>query len=183
MKLILKRITKSLKSKRAAHICVRIILSFLLGVSLSLNARPLPAPLTAALILKISALEKQTREKKTLTIQVINDEELANYLIEHEGESFGNQTIGNVINGDTLGKQQPDIIFVGRGKSLDAITRYAIAHKIPTFSDDVALVNKNIVMAVYDNEGVPGIVLNQRLSQQHQLLWDPKILNFVKLVE
>lgn len=156
-----------------------------LTLAMTCTAAPLPTPLTAALMLRISELEKNISSGQSITIVVINNQSLAKLLENKKGTVIGNKSyIKDVIhlnNIKNLENYNANIIYVGRTEQMDTILDYAKTQQAITISSDINSIEQGIVLSLYDNEGIPGILLNLTASKSNSLNWNPDILNIVAI--
>jgi hypothetical protein len=163
-----------------------VALSLLLGL-LALPSKAddtaLPARLNAALTLKIASYELHLSNQKHISILVLNDLELSKYLKERIGTKIGNSTLSYVNHDSDINNYTPDIIFVGQQNKLNNTLSYAHKNKVLTITKGKKLALSGVVLTLYDDEGIPGIILNLGASKENDLTWNPEILNFASTIK
>ncbi len=172
--------------KRATRNFLTLTLSLGLILPNLSFAQDLPTPLTSALMLKIVELEQNLSAGKQLTIMVINDPALAKTLKTRQGKAVKDSLLASVIAIEKLseaGDNIPDILFIGRTKNTKDVIAFANKHKILTVTGDSNAVYQGMILAFYNNEGVPGILLNLPASKANGFQWQPEILNVVSVVK
>jgi hypothetical protein len=155
-------------------------LSGWIAVAANVCARPLPTELTSALLLKAVELETRLGAKDALTILVLGNRELFSALRARRRDVIGTGNLQEILRDELPTKAKPDVIFIGRHTDLTAILEYAQRHQILTVSDNIALASRGVAMILYDDDGLPGILLNITVSKQRGLVWKPEILEFVE---
>lgn len=161
-----------------------IVILFLFN-AISLNAEPLPAKLSAAVMLKLLSLEQSISDKKSLSFMVVNEPGILSFLKKYEGKKVGSTLIGQVFEGDLNTKIIPDVIYLGmlNKKEVDKWFDFIKQHKLLSFGQSSKLMTKGMVITIFNDEGVPGVLLNLNASKKLELKWNPKVLDVVKVNE
>ncbi|WP_075186492.1 YfiR family protein [Teredinibacter haidensis] len=171
-------------SKRYALQWLKILLMFGACIgSLNVYSKTLPAPLMAALLVKVASFERQTSSKQNIVIQVINDDHLAKQLQTYIGQSIGQGKIIEIVSRSQAITETTDIVFVGRTSRLIDLLAETRKKNILTFTGHKTLAYEGVIVGLFDNEGVPGILLNLISSRESGLRWETDILDFVTLIE
>lgn len=135
-----------------------------------------PAPLQAALFLKLLAFDKNIASGGTITIYVVGATEFAAEMKKTEGKPVGTATLGKVIEGDGVPSEKPSVIYIGTEAKLSDILAYTKANKILSITGNPSLVSKNVSLLVGISEGKPKIMLNLSSSKDEGIDWNPAIL-------
>jgi hypothetical protein len=135
-----------------------------------------PAPLQAALFLKLLAFDKNIASSGSVTIYVIGAPEFAVEMKKTEGKPVGTATLGKVIEGDGVPAEKPSVIYIGSDAKLSEIIAYTKSNKILSITGNPALVSKDVSLIVGISESKPKIMLNLSSSKDEGIDWNPAIL-------
>ena len=160
------------------RICCLSVLFSLALLPFNTFAKPLPSSLTAALLVKVANYEHSLTLKDDINILVINDKAVADTLLDKIGVQIAGGKLQGVKHVERYSGEEADIIFIGRMKGAEQLVEKLALKSILTVSGDDRLLEDGVVLCLYDNEGVPGILLNLESSKKSGLLWNPDILNF-----
>ncbi len=177
------RISNHSPLQKAMNMCAFVLILTVSNLGFS---QELPAPLTSALMLKIVELEQSLSEGQKLTIAVINDKPLARILLSRQGKAIKNSQLNKILPINNLSELReviPDIIFVGRTSSTKNIIKFANTHNILTITENIEAVSQGVILALYNNEGIPGILLNLSASKANGFQWQPEILNVASILK
>ena len=144
--------------------------------------RPLPHKLTAAILVKLIEFEKRAESDKSLSIHVVGDSILAGVLREMIGAKSGRRVLGTVTEGDALPESQVDVVLVAKSDNLESILDQARARGIMSASNSRRLAEDGISISIFDDEGMPGVMLNRSASKQEGLTWQPEILEIARVL-
>ncbi|AWB65310.1 hypothetical protein C2869_02110 [Saccharobesus litoralis] len=166
----------------------RLIEILLLGVLLTSEnsqAEPLPAGLVVPIMLKLVSLEDNLSQQDEITIQVIGRDDVADIAKARVGYAVGNAKLGAVTMADGMPKTAPDVIFAAKlsDAALAQLVEYCRQHNVVLIGEQPELINKGLALVLFNDEGVPGVLLNLAKSKQHQLRWHPDVLNVVTVVD
>jgi hypothetical protein len=152
----------------SASVFVRLSWSEDIGVA--------PAPLQAALFLKLLAFDKNIATGGTITIYVVGAPEFAAEMKKTEGKPVGTATLGKVIEGDGVPTEKPSVVYIGADAKLAEFIAYTKGNKILSITGNPALVSKDVSLIVGTSEGKPKIMLNLSSSKDEGIDWNPAIL-------
>lgn len=134
-----------------------------------------PAPLQAALFLKLLAFDKNIASGGTITMYVVGAPEFAAEMKKTEGKPVGTATLGKVIEGDVVPSEKPSVIYIGTDAKLSEILSYTKSNKILSITGNPSLVSKDVSLIVGISEGKPKIMLNLSSSKGEGIDWNPAI--------
>ena len=151
----------------------------------AVHGREAPANIAAALIVKLAALEKNmSGSSKDLTVYVLGASEVANELKKLRGRKIGSAELKNVVLGNGLPENRPDILFVGSDSQVNDAIAYTRSKKCLSVAGIPELVEKGITLGIGIGEnGKPQILLNLSSTLQEGMDWNPAILKFAKTVK
>ncbi len=149
----------------------------------SVYAEPLPQRLAVPILLKVLSLEEVTSSKDNIDLLVAGNNLIAEYLQERINASIGQARLNSVSTQFSDDMEPPDVIYVGNVSDsyFSQLSAYANKHKVMLVSEMPERISKQVVVAIYDNEGMPGILLNLSASKKLALKWDPEILKVVDI--
>lgn len=150
-------------------------------MSSCLMAKELPDKLTSLILLKVAEYDKRIYDKNTLVIHVVDDDLMAEALRKLIGKKIGNAVLSKVTTGYELPGQKVDIIFIGEVDNVKKYLNYSRANKVISVTNKIQYVSKGITLAIYDDEGMPGVILNTMASFKEGVEWFPEILEIAKL--
>ena len=167
---------------RPLNLIIIIFIGFL-ALPISAQDNALPTTLNAALTIKIASFETALNNKKNISILVINDKALHQQFKRQVGRNIAGGVLMDAFHDSDINQHKPDIIFIGRSKSSADIILYAEKNNVLTITSKKSLAEQGIALALFDDEGSPGILLNLVASRKHRLNWNPEILDFVSLLK
>jgi hypothetical protein len=135
-----------------------------------------PAPLQAALFLKLLAFDKNIASGGAITVYVIGASDFAAEMKKAEGKPVGTSTLAKVNEGDGVPGEKPSVIYIGTDAKLSEIIAYTKSNKILSITGNPALVSKDVSLVVGTSEGKPKIMLNLSSSKDEGIDWNPAIL-------
>lgn len=154
----------------------------LLGASLGVaRERSLPPSLTAAIIVRVVAFETSERDGPALSIHVLDDETLAKELKGHVGVAVGSRTLTNVSFGANLPAGDADVVIATKKNNLSKAIKYSKEVGAISVATDPALAALGVSLVVFDDEGMPGVLLNRAAAKREGLHWEPEILQIAQL--
>ncbi len=147
----------------------------------SVCAEPLPQRLAAPILIKVISLEEMTSSKDNIDLFVAGNKLIAEYLQKRINTSIGQARLNSVSTQFSDDMEPPDVIYVGNVSDsyFSLLSNYAIKHKVMIVSEAPESISKQVAVAIYDNEGIPGILLNLSTSKKLALKWNPDILKVV----
>lgn len=163
-----------------------LLLAFSIAILLSplyAQAKPLPTPMTGAIILKLMQLEAEGEATNDLKILVVNDPDLGKYLHTKIGTRIGKRQLTQVWNDKIPEDAKPNIIYINSNKQLNDVVAYAKEIQALTISSDISKAAQGVVLFIYDDEGLPGISINISASKAIGYKWNPKILEISKAIQ
>lgn len=142
-----------------------------------------PAPLQAALFLKLLAFDKNIASGSSVTIYVVGAPEFAAEMKKTEGKPVGTSTLGKVVEGDGVPAEKPSVIYIGAEAKLSEIIAYTKSNKILSITGNPALVSKDVSLVVGISESKPKIMLNLSSSKDEGIDWNPAILKVAATIK
>ncbi len=142
-----------------------------------------PAPLQAALFLKLLAFDKNIASGGTITLYVIGSPEFAAEMKKAEGKPVGTATLAKVIEGDGVPSEKPSVIYAGTEAKLSEIIAYTKSKKVLSITGNPALVSKDVSLVVGISEAKPKIMLNLSSSKDEGIDWNPAILKVAATIK
>ncbi len=141
----------------------------------------LPDSLSAAIIVKVLAFESSDRPSESMRIHVLDNKKLARQL-----EKFvGSDVRGRVLVGVTYGSEIPpevDVVVASSGEPLNSAVSYAKTNRAISVTNNPSLVELGAALIVFDDEGLPGILLDREAAKREGLYWEPEILHIARIV-
>ena len=141
--------------------------------------KPLPPKLTAAILVKLATFESKAAEKSTLRVHVISDAALFNELKNGTWKT----TLVEVSFGPSIPSTGVDVIFISRSTDLDLAIDYSRSNRAIAATDDPRLAKNGASLAVFDDQGLPGILINAAASKAAGLHWKADIMQIAKLTD
>lgn len=141
----------------------------------------LPDALSAAIIVKVLGFESSERSSASMRIHVLDDEKLAKQLMRFQGSSVRNRDLAVVTFGASI-QEGADVVVASSGDSLRSAIAYAKEHGAITVTNNPELIALGAALIVYDDEGLPGILLDRDAAKRERLYWEPEILHIARMV-
>jgi hypothetical protein len=135
-----------------------------------------PAPLQAALFLKLLAFDKNIASGGTISLYVVGAPEFAAEMKKTEGKPVGTATLAKVVEGDGIPSEKPSVIYIGNDAKLAEILTYTKSNRILSITGNPSLVSKDVSLFVGISEAKPKIMLNLSSSKDEGIDWNPAIL-------
>ncbi|GAA5316440.1 MAG: hypothetical protein AseanaTS_16440 [Candidatus Pelagadaptatus aseana] len=139
-------------------------------------AKPLPEKMSAVLLLKSLELVENLDLQDPVKVLVLGNVKVANTLEALMNNSADRPLQVQVLTNQAPELVQPDVIFLSPQASLPEVMLYAEQSKVLTVTDNIDLATQGVVLTLYDNEGLPGIILNVGASRASGVQWSPQIL-------
>jgi hypothetical protein len=166
---------KSLKS--IINLCV-IGLLLLNGQSLA-QVKDTPAPIAAALLVKVISFEKNI-SSSDITIYVLGSSEITAEL----KKAIGQANIKNVLSGNSLPATKPSILFIGDANKIAVAIEYTRKNKILSATNIPDLVAKGVTLGFgLGDDNKPKILLNLNSSVEEGLDWNPAIMKVAQIIK
>lgn len=150
-------------------------------VDSAIGEEPLPNGLTAAILVKLLELEETRCKSPNIRIHVVDDLDLAESLQKLVGTPINNVRLSSVSFGTKLPKGGTDVVvFSGPGD----VSRYvAYAREVGALSvtNNRRNLESGASLAIFNNEGIPGILLNHESSVREGMKWLPEILEVAEI--
>lgn len=162
---------------------VWLVLITALGSPVALNAEDLPDGLTAAILVKVLELEEECCKTKDLRIHVMDDVPLAESLQKLVGKRIDEGRLSKVTYGHPLPKLGVDILLFNSQRNARTYIEYARRHGALSVTGNRRIVEDGVSLAIYNDEGMPGILLNNASSIREGKNWKPEILEIADLFE
>ncbi len=141
----------------------------------------LPDSLSAAIIVKVLAFESSEHRSASIRIHVMDNEKLARQLDKFRGSSIGDRNLVEVSYGSSL-VAGADVVIVSSKSSLKEAIDYATANGAIMVTNNPELQESGAALIVYDDEGLPGILLDRAVAKRDGLYWKPEILQIARIV-
>jgi hypothetical protein len=135
-----------------------------------------PAPVQAALFLKLLEFNKNISTAGKITIYVVDSPDFAAAMKKAEGKTVGGAVIDKVIEGSGIPTEKPSVIYVGSEPLVSNLLEYSSTNKILSITGNPLLAEKGVTLAVGTSGGKPKILLNLSSSKEEGIDWNPAIL-------
>ena len=138
-----------------------------------------PAPIAAALLVKVIGFEKNI-SAGDITIFVLGSGDITNEL----KKVIGQAKIKSVQSGNSLPSSKPSILFVADNGKADAAMKYTQENKVLSATNMPDLVSKGVSLGFgvgADNK--PKILLNVTSSAKESLDWNPAIMKVAQIIK
>jgi len=142
-----------------------------------------PAPLQAALFLKLLAFDKNIATSGTVSIYVVGSPEFAAEMKKAEGKPVGTATLGKISEGTAVPAEKPSVIYLGSDASITELLAYTKGNKVLSITGNPALVSKDVSLGVGTSGGKPKIMLNLSASKDEGIDWNPAILKVAATIK
>lgn len=164
-----------------------LVVAFLLSLSLACETiargKSLPDSLTAAIVIKVLAFESSERESTTLRIHILDNDNLATQFESFVGTSVRSRTLEAVTRGPTVPEEGVDVVIASGEAGLRQAISLAERYRAITVTNNPQLTQLAVSLTVFDDEGLPGILLDKKGARREGLYWEPEILQIAKIVE
>ena len=157
---------------------------WILGVS-SVLAEPLPPTLVVPIMLKLVSLEDGLMDHEKLRVQVIGRADVHQEAMTRIGSEVGNGVLTDVVLSGELLHTPPHVIFAAKldPEQLKKLHQYCQQHGVLLIGEQPELVSQGLALVLYNDEGVPGVLLNLSQSKKFKLRWHPDVLNVVSVYD
>lgn len=145
------------------------------------DSAALPADLTAAILVKLLELELNVRKSQEIRIHVVDNFQLAEGLQKMVGARSGSARLTQVSFGEALPENGTDVLFFSSGENLESLVDYTRQKGVLSVTNDRWLVESGATLAIYNDEGLPGILLNHESSRREGRKWRPEILEVAEV--
>ena len=166
---------------RESLLCFGLLLALTFG-SLA-DDQSLPDDLTAAILVKLLHLDERACRAESLRIHVVDQSELAKSIRKFLGTKIGEGQLAEVTMGGDLPTNGTDVIVFGAKRDISKYTEYARQHSALSVSNVLRGIELGASLAIYDDEGFPGVILNHESSTREGQRWKPEILEIAELFE
>lgn len=166
---------------RVRPILYCVIVALGLSVASTAEERPLPDRLTAAILVKLLELDETTAGKMQLRIHVVDDISLAESLRGLIGRKIGDGTLSSVSIGWDLPTKGTDVLLFTKNRNVGEYVNYARKHNVLTVANGSRFLAQGVSLAIFDDEGMPGILLNNGSSIREGQQWNPEILEIAEV--
>ncbi len=147
------------------------------------NVANAPASVSAALIIKLAALEKNLSSGGNITIYVLGAPDVAAALKEGIGTKIGGGALSDVLSGDEMPAAKPSILFLGNATKVDEVISYTRAQKVLSATGTPDLISKGVTLGIGVENDKPVVLLNVSSSSEEGLDWNPAIMKIVKTIK
>lgn len=148
-----------------------------------MRASGLPDGLKAAILVKVLEFEEKSCQIENLRIHVVDDFSLAESLRGLVGKSIKQGRLSKVAYGYSLPKEGVDVLIFNERKNADVYIEYARMHGVLSVTGDRRIVEVGVSLAIFNDEGMPDILLNNASSIREGKKWNPEILEIADLFE
>ncbi len=164
---------------------MKSLLCFGLILGIALDSRggdqSLPDVLTATILVKLLELEEKACKTGSLRIHVVDSETLARSIRNFVGARIGSGELVEVTFGSNLPEGGTDVVVFGANQDVADYVEYAKKHRALSVSNVRRGVELGASIAIYDDEGLPGVMLNHESSLREGRKWKPEILEIAEL--
>ncbi len=138
-----------------------------------------PAPIAAALLVKVIGFEKNI-SAGDITIYVLGSGSMASEL----KKVIGQANIKSVQSGNSLPSSKPSILFVTDDGKTDVTTKYTQENKVLSATNIPDLVSKGVTLGFgVGSDNKPKILLNVTSSAEEGLDWNPAIMKVAQIIK
>jgi acylphosphatase len=143
------------------------------------QAEEAPAPIAAALLVKVIGFEKNI-SSGDITIYVLGSSEVTKEL----KKVIGQANIKNVQSGNDLPSSKPSILFLCNADKVEATIEYTRENKILSVTNIPDLVTEGVTLGFgVGNDNKPKIFLNINSSAKEGLNWNPAIMKVAQIIK
>jgi len=154
------------------------------NMQLKAQTQNAPAPIAAAMVLKVVGFEKTVGAASDITIYVLGAADVAAELSKGIGKPVGKGMLKAVETGADVPAAKPTLLFVGDAGKAAAAMAYSRANKILTVTGLPDLVSQGVTLGFgIGEDSKPRVLLNLTASAEEGLDWNPAILKVAKTVE
>lgn len=164
---------------------VLILASCILTGSPLLTAQVQNAPpgVAAALLVKLSAFERNVSSAGDVVVYVLGAPSVAQELRKGIGQAIGTSKLTRVLAGAGLPDQRPTVLYVGDVSNLDRAIAYARAHDVLSVTGSPEWVERGVALGIgVGNDGKPKVILNLVATVEENLSWNPAIMKVARTV-
>lgn len=170
---------------------MRTVINFFFALSLSgllsnrAWAEALPARLSSAIAVKLIAMEQSRAGDDSVAIYVVGGAKVYSNLRRIHNAGQSGLLLAEPKAGSGLPKGKVDVIYLAKGyeNQLPLYVDYARNHNALLIGESPEYINQGLVFAIFNDKGLPGVMLNINESNRLKLKWDPQVLEVVKLVD
>ncbi len=163
------------------------LLCFVLSLALAFGSladdQSLPDDLTTAILVKLLQFNERACRTKSIRIHVVDQSELAKSIRKFLGTRIGEGQLVEVTIGGDLPVNGTDVIVFGVKRDISEYIEYAQEHSALSVSNVLRGVESGASLAIYDDEGFPGVILNHESSTREGQRLKPGILEIAELFE
>jgi hypothetical protein len=172
-------------NRNAAAIAVMIFTATIITSEIFAQRKEAPSNVTAALIIKLAAFEKNlSGSEGDITIYIMGDPSVAKEFKKGIGRKIGKATIKRVIEGSSLPSTKPSILYIGDGSKVKETIKYTRSNNILSTTGLPELVEKGVTLGIGIGEnGKPEIFLSISSSVEENLNWNPAIMKIAKIIK
>ncbi len=158
-----------------------VMLSMLVMSSVAF-ADSLPDKLTVAIIFKLIEYDERFDKRESVKVHVISSASIASVMAGYQGKRFNNLEIMKVTHSDKLPESEVDVIFIGGGK-IKEIVDHARENRVLTVTNRPDYSKDGVSLIVFNDEGLPGILINTVSSGLEGVLWKPEVLDVARTID
>lgn len=138
-----------------------------------------PAPIAAALLVKVIGFEKNISAGDIL-IYVLGSNDLYSEL----KKLIGQANIKAVQSGNSLPSSKPSILFIADESKVDEVSKYTQENKVLSATNIPDLVSKGVTLGFgVGDDNKPKILLNVTSSAKEGLDWNPAIMKVAQVIK
>lgn len=156
-------------------------LFFAVAVGSRGDDQSLPDSMTAAILVKLLELEEHACKIEDLRIHVVESEALAESIRRFVGSEIGDGQLKEVTIGGDLPENGTDVVVFEGNRNVSTYVDYARKHGALSVSTLRHGAELGASLAIYDDEGLPGVMLNHESSIKEGRKWKPEILDIAEL--
>jgi hypothetical protein len=163
------------------RLLITLVLAAGLGSALQPAYAQLSSGLVAALIMKVTAFERNANSSD-VTVYVVNAPDVAAELKKSVGASVGGARLASVESGSSLPSSKPSVIFVNDAGKAGAVGSYAQKNKVLSMTDDESLLGNGIAVGFGLSGGKTKITINMSASSAASLNWNGAIFKIASRI-
>jgi hypothetical protein len=160
---------------------ISLVLAAAFGAALQPAHAQLSSGLVAALIVKVTAFERNANASD-VTVYVVNAPNIAAELKKSVGSSVGGARLASVNSGSSLPSSKPSVIFVNDAAKAGEVASYAQKNKVLSMTDDESLLGKGIAVGFGLAGGKTKITINMSASSAASLNWNGAIFKIASRI-
>lgn len=142
----------------------------------------LPPSLSAAILIRVISFEELSKNEKDISIHILDEGILSEEIKAHVNARVGSGRLARVTVGADIPDALVDVVVITKASQLEAALEYTERFGSISVGMESAFAERGVSLTIYDDEGMPGILLNRGASDKEGLRWEPEILQVAKVI-